>query len=143
VNLKAVLNASGPGLMLDGGRVTQVLLNLISNAIQAFKPGGEVRVQTKNHNGAVFLQVSDNGCGIGAEDSVNIFEPFFSTRRRGRVWAWLCRKRLLTRMQAKSASTRIPLGEPSSGLALTIEDVKLAIEFLLGMNAKRNQNGHT
>ena len=83
MNLKAELNASGPGLMLDGGRVTQVLLNLISNAIHASKPGGEVRVQTKNHKGAVFLEVSDNGCGIRAEDRAKIFQPFFSTKKTG------------------------------------------------------------
>jgi two-component system, NtrC family, sensor histidine kinase HydH len=83
VNLKAELNASGPELMLDGPRVTQVLLNLISNAIQASRSGGEVRVQTKNGQRAVFLEVSDNGCGINAENKARIFQPFFSTKKEG------------------------------------------------------------
>ena len=72
MNLNAELNASEPELMLDGARVSQVLLNLISNAIQASKSGEEVCVRTKDDNGAVFLEVSDSGCGIDAKDQAKI-----------------------------------------------------------------------
>jgi two-component system, NtrC family, sensor histidine kinase HydH len=83
VNLKAELDARGLELMLDETRVSQVLLNLISNAIQASESGEEVCVRTKRDHRAVFLEVSDSGCGIAAEDRAKIFQPFFSTRKDG------------------------------------------------------------
>ena len=83
MNLRADLNASKAQPMLDGARVYQVLPNLISNAIQASKSGEEVCVRTKNDNGAVFLEVSDSGCGIDAKDQAKIFQPFFSVMKAG------------------------------------------------------------
>ena len=83
VKLKADLNASKAQLMLDGAKVNQVLLNLISNAIQASQAGGEVCVRTRSYKGEVVLEVSDSGCGIRNEDMVKVFQPFFSTKKAG------------------------------------------------------------
>jgi signal transduction histidine kinase len=83
VNLKAELNAPGSALMLDGPRVSQVLLNVICNAIQASQSGEEVCVRTKKDNGAVVVEVSDSGCGIRNEDMTKVFQPFFSTKKAG------------------------------------------------------------
>ena len=83
VNLKPDLNAPKAQLMLDEAKMNQVLLNLISNAIQASQAGGEVCVRTRNDNGAVLLEVSDSGCGIREEDTAKVFRPFFSTKDGG------------------------------------------------------------
>lgn len=83
VSLRTDLNASKAQLMLDEAKVNQVLLNLISNAIQASQAGGEVCVRTRNDAAAVLLEVSDSGCGIREEDKPKVFRPFFSTKDGG------------------------------------------------------------
>ena len=83
VKLKAELDTSIAELVLDGARVNHVLLNLISNAIQASQAGGEVCVRTRSDNGEVVLEVSDSGCGIPNEDMAKVFQPFFSKKKAG------------------------------------------------------------
>jgi signal transduction histidine kinase len=83
VDLKTDLDPSAPALMLDSQRVHQVLVNLISNAVEVSPAGEDVCVRTRSDNGAVFLEVSDSGCGIKPEDKAKVFQPFFSTKETG------------------------------------------------------------
>jgi signal transduction histidine kinase len=59
----------------DERRVTQVLLNLVGNAIK-FTDTGEIRIDAARANGEVTVSVSDTGPGIPAADLENIFEEF-------------------------------------------------------------------
>lgn len=60
----------------DAGRLTQVVTNLLSNAIDYNHDGGEVRVTTKRTNGTAILTITNSGPGIPAEDLPHIFERF-------------------------------------------------------------------
>jgi len=83
----------------DAGQIEQVLMNLVINARDAMPTGGRLIVQTANtvlddeyaraHTGAragphVMLAVSDTGCGMKKEVADRVFEPFFSTKPRGK-----------------------------------------------------------
>ncbi len=83
VQLEADLDASLPPLMLDVHRVKQILLNLITNAVQASPTGEHVLVKTGLARNALMLHVSDCGYGIKEEDKQIVFAPFFSTKRGG------------------------------------------------------------
>lgn len=70
---------------VDGEQITQVLLNLINNAIDALDSGGRVTlstrvVETAQSVRSVHITVKDNGSGIAPELVQQIFEPFFSTK---------------------------------------------------------------
>jgi two-component system sensor histidine kinase HydH len=67
----------------DPELLTQVLLNLLINAIQAMPEGGTVLLSGRPRNGRILIQVRDQGCGIGARDRDRIFDPFFTTRQNG------------------------------------------------------------
>ena len=67
----------------DPELLTQVLLNLLINAIQAMPEGGSVLLSGKPRNGRLLIQVRDEGCGIGAADRDRIFDPFFTTKQTG------------------------------------------------------------
>ena len=61
----------------DSERLAQVITNLLTNAIQYNKPGGEVRIAAQSQDGMAVLAVSDNGAGIPAEDLPRVFERFY------------------------------------------------------------------
>ncbi len=62
----------------DSERLTQVLTNLLTNAIRYTPAGGEVHVSTVMHEpGKVAVQVADSGIGIAPEHIAHIFQPFF------------------------------------------------------------------
>jgi signal transduction histidine kinase len=60
----------------------QVVLNLLSNALDSLDDGGAVRIELTTRDGQAVLSVIDNGCGMEPDVLKRIFEPFF-TRRRG------------------------------------------------------------
>jgi two-component system NtrC family sensor kinase len=66
----------------DESELQNVLINLILNAIQACKPGGQV-VLKATAGTALHLSVADNGRGIAPENLKRIFEPFFSLSEGG------------------------------------------------------------
>ncbi len=67
----------------DAQQIEQVLMNLISNAIQAIKNGGAVRINLSEASGAVAIAVQDNGIGIPEKNLQRIFDPFFTTKPEG------------------------------------------------------------
>lgn len=67
----------------DPELLKQVLLNLIINAVQATKNGGEVRVSAGRHNDLLWIKVRDEGCGISEADRDRIFDPFYTTKEDG------------------------------------------------------------
>ncbi len=61
----------------DGGRIRQVLLNLIGNAVKFTREGVvTVRLLSGMQAGHVRFEVTDSGCGISAEDCGKLFQPF-------------------------------------------------------------------
>ena len=61
----------------DSERVAQVVLNLLTNAVQHNKDSGEIHVSTNPSNGSVTLNVSDNGPGIAPEHLPHLFKRFY------------------------------------------------------------------
>jgi signal transduction histidine kinase len=66
-----------PEIEVDPERMTQVLGNLISNALRYTPPGGEIVLSAGRDEGAVLLSVRDTGAGIEAEDLPHIFDRFY------------------------------------------------------------------
>jgi signal transduction histidine kinase len=59
----------------DGRRLTQVLINLVGNAIK-FTDAGEVAIKAEANNGSFHVSVSDTGPGISADDQTRLFQEF-------------------------------------------------------------------
>lgn len=74
---------TNPGAMLDHEQMTQVLTNLVKNAIDAMPAGGSVEIKLEDTLSDVIMTISDTGTGIKEEDRAKIFEPFFTTKGIG------------------------------------------------------------
>ncbi len=67
------------------GPLTQVFVNLITNACEASEGGGKLTIESlhDDERGVVMLRVIDEGHGIAASDVERVFEPYFTTRGDG------------------------------------------------------------
>ena len=72
-----------PPVLADPNQMSQVLINLIVNAIHAMPDGGTLRLGLTATNGRAELTVADTGKGIAKEHMTRIFEAFFTTKETG------------------------------------------------------------
>ena len=63
--------------MGDSDRLSQVVTNLVTNAINYNKENGEVRIAGSTKDGSVILTVSDSGIGITSDDLPHVFDRFY------------------------------------------------------------------
>lgn len=83
------VDMQAPGLVIQGDpdKLTQILLNVLLNAVQFTPEEGQVEVQgqeqTLPHGRFAVVSILDQGPGIAEPDRERIFDPFFSTRDHG------------------------------------------------------------
>lgn len=77
------LPASPPAMHGDPVRVSQALLNLVINALQALPPRGRVEVTVSDAGENLSITVLDTGPGIPADKLPLIFDPYFTTKAEG------------------------------------------------------------
>jgi len=83
VTMETQLGADIPLTPLDAGRMKQVLINLVINAIQASPVGETVMVRSALGERNINIEVVDRGRGIPPDQKENIFVPFFTTKKEG------------------------------------------------------------
>jgi two-component system, NtrC family, sensor kinase len=83
IHLVLDLEQASTSMRGHAGQLQQVVLNLLTNALDATPAGGRVSVRTRATRERLTLEVSDTGHGIPAAHRKHIFEPFFSTKEPG------------------------------------------------------------
>jgi PAS domain S-box-containing protein len=86
VKLELDLGKHLPRIDADANQLQQVILNLVSNAVEALgEECGVISLRTGSDTGeTVYFQVRDTGCGMDEETRSKIFDPFFTTKFTGR-----------------------------------------------------------
>ncbi|GAB4334626.1 MAG: ATP-binding protein [Desulfobulbaceae bacterium] len=83
VTIRTFLDERMKPLTIDPDRITQGLLNLYINSIQAMPGGGELSVTARDHDDTVELTIADTGTGIPEEVRTRMFDPYFTTKNTG------------------------------------------------------------
>ena len=83
ITVKTKLARQLPPTPIDATQVQQALVNLVKNAMQAMTKGGALTLQTGETGEAVWLSAEDTGGGIPQEQINRIFEPFYTTKKKG------------------------------------------------------------
>jgi signal transduction histidine kinase len=87
VRVETILDGPLPPIMGNITELQQVVINLLSNALDATPPGGTIAVSTRRLGeppSTVALEVTDTGTGIQAEHLSKVFDPFFTTKPPGK-----------------------------------------------------------
>jgi|YNPBryantNP2012_1023418.scaffolds.fasta_scaffold00855_17 PAS domain S-box-containing protein len=84
-NAKIDLHLSQEPLWTIGNkdRLRQAFLNLFQNAIEALVDEGRIVVKTGVQGQKIFVEITDNGCGLTEEEKKRIFDPFYTTKPMG------------------------------------------------------------
>jgi two-component system NtrC family sensor kinase len=85
IQVHAQLADDLPKILVVRDQISQVLLNLVINAIEAMPEGGDVWLKTElsDRGDEVLISVRDNGVGMPSERLNNLFEPFYTTKSEG------------------------------------------------------------
>ncbi|MBI4871633.1 MAG: HAMP domain-containing protein [Candidatus Riflebacteria bacterium] len=84
IELYSHVDPTIPTLTCDAVLFEQALFNILLNAVQAMKKGGELAVEAEHAgSGRVRVTVADTGCGIEEANLSRIFDPFFTTKDPG------------------------------------------------------------
>lgn len=81
-SLQLALDSDLPVVLLDADAVSQVLLNLLTNAAQYSKDEKDIRVSVTRRREEVLIEVTDRGVGIDPRDQRRVFEKFYTSWQR-------------------------------------------------------------
>jgi two-component system cell cycle sensor histidine kinase/response regulator CckA len=64
----------------NSSQISEVLVNIIKNSLEAMPRGGHLTISSEVQNGQIFVHIADSGVGISEENIPRIFQPFFTTK---------------------------------------------------------------
>jgi signal transduction histidine kinase len=79
----------------DQQLLKRVLINLVTNAVQAMPNGGKIMLKTQTRSGEVSVTVEDTGVGIPEKIRSQMFTPLFTTKPRGQGFGLAVCKRVM------------------------------------------------
>ena len=95
INHRLELDQRLPGITGTPQQISQVIMNLVNNAVEAIGgsvavndnsavayPEGEITFRTRRRDDLVVIEVADNGPGIAEEDLQHIFDPFYTSKKK-------------------------------------------------------------
>jgi len=84
IRLKKRLHPESLFVMADSGRLEQVFINIIDNAIHAISGNGSITVSTRAEKHYIQAEISDSGTGMSEVQLNKIYDPFFTTKEVGK-----------------------------------------------------------
>ena len=83
VELSKEIAADLPGVEIDTDQIRQVLINIMTNAVQAMPEGGNLTIGAQKKDNSLEIKVVDTGQGIPEENIGKIFDPLFTMKAKG------------------------------------------------------------
>ena len=93
------------------GQIIRVIVNLVSNAIQALEDGGGyIRITLREEGGNYVVSIDDNGPGVKPEDEIKLFKPNFTTKSSGTGLGLAICRNIIEQSSGKISYRRSELG---------------------------------
>ncbi|MGB8334066.1 MAG: ATP-binding protein, partial [Desulfobacterales bacterium] len=134
VNIRLSTSNGLKKIYVDGNQITQVMLNLILNALQAVDAGGNIKVEARMDDSDLLkLSVEDDGPGIPPGNANKIFDPFYTTREKGTGLGLA-----IVHMIVENHGGEINLVSPVSGKG---KGCRITIDLLVSTDNSASHNG--
>jgi signal transduction histidine kinase len=114
-----------PQIHADPVRLTQALMNLVINAMQAVERAGRIDVNARLVGPEILLEISDSGPGIPPEKLSSIFDPYFTTKAEGSGLGLWIAQQIVTAHQGRVAARNRPEGGAVFGVMLPLRKPEL------------------
>lgn len=95
LTVEVEIEKSLPVILGDRNQLKQVFFNILKNARQAMPEGGQIRIQATADDDFVYVRIGDTGHGIPQEELRKVFQPYFSTKKRGSGLGMMIVERIL------------------------------------------------
>jgi len=115
------LPAQLPAVPGSADELTQVILNLVVNALDAMPGGGQLAINVDLRDDELHVAISDSGPGVDAALRERIFEPFFTTRPEGTGLGLAVARRIIAQHGGRIGVERGPLGGAHFVIALPLQ----------------------
>jgi signal transduction histidine kinase len=106
---------------VDAQKLTQALLNLLLNAVEAAGKNGEVIARLRQSYGHVEIEIQDSGAELTAEQQQHMFEPFYTTKPNGTGLGLAVSRQLILEMDG---DLRYELGTGKKAFVISLEAVQ-------------------
>jgi signal transduction histidine kinase len=83
ITLQTEISAELPAIEMDPEKLTQALINIMKNGMQAMGQGGTLRIETRLIKDAVEVTITDSGSGIPPDQMEKIFNYYYTTKEKG------------------------------------------------------------
>ena len=113
--------AALPNVAIDASQMEQVFFNLLKNALEAMKDGGEIDIALESDDQSVSVVFRDTGMGMDAEQLAHLFEPYRTTKEKGSGLGLMISKRIVT----EHGGTIAAESAPGEGTAFTVSIPRL------------------
>ena len=137
IEIAANLTDALPTLRADPVRLTQALMNLVINAIQAVERDGRIEVNGAVAEGSFSLAVRDNGPGIPPERLAHIFDPYFTTKPEGSGLGLWIAQQIITAHGGTLKAQNDPSGGAVFTMTLPLRPVEKALATSSGTQESR------
>ena len=121
--LGVAIEQRGPSLnvFVDRGELRRVLINLVSNALEAMPDGGRLSISVARREDPaapqVEIEIRDSGAGLSEEARRRLFEPYFTTRSQGTGLGLAIAARLMDEMNGRIELVPVPASEGTGTIA--------------------------
>ena len=109
--------AALPTAALDKDQLEQVFFNLLKNAMEAMKDGGEIGITLGSDDDSVFAEIRDTGAGMSSEQLAHLFEAYRTTKARGTGLGLMISARIVH----DHGGTIAAESEPDKGTTFTVK----------------------
>jgi len=83
IRIQGEMNSDLPFIKMDSEKLTQALMNIMKNGMQAMEKGGVLRIETQAFKDRVEVSISDSGSGIPADQMEKVFDYYYTTKEKG------------------------------------------------------------
>lgn len=124
IEISMSLDAAEPVIHSDEEQMTQVVLNLVMNALQILDRGGHVEIATRDDDSWLCVEIADDGPGLAPADRSKVFEAFFFRREGGIGLGLAIVQQIVSSHGGKIAASESKLGGALFSLRLPREQME-------------------